>query len=146
MPETNRPEPRCLTLILCDYLVIDQQSHKPTLVGCTQHVEVPGFPVFAGPYWFFCEFTNGHGTFEFALRVVDPDEQVLFQQRLAIPMNNPLETANLAMQVPGFMLRRAGAHRVELVDTAGLPLIDRRLHIYPPGTRPQMGAGRPEVR
>jgi hypothetical protein len=129
MTEAGSPAPRCLTLILCDVLIMDRVTNKPSIVGATINLDAPGFPAIAGPLWVFTEFTNGHGRFDFTLRIMDPAEQPVFQSGFQIMLANPLDIANMAVQIAQIKLPRPGTYRLEIVDKDGVPQIDRRLNV-----------------
>jgi hypothetical protein len=127
-----------LSLILCETLVVDRVTGKPSIINATIFVDSPAFPMRAGPFWVFTEFTNGHGRFDFTLRIMDPDEKPLFQSGFQIMMHNPLDIANMGVQIGGVTLARPGTHRLEIVDKDGVPLIDRRVNarLVVPGASP----------
>src|SRR5947207_3192604 len=129
MPDAGSPAPRCLTLILCEVLIVDRVTNKPSIIGATINIDAPGFPLVAGPLWVFTEFTNGHGRFDFSLRIMDPDERPVFESGFQIMLGNPLDIANMAVQISKVKFQRPGTHRLEIVDTAGVPLIDRRVNV-----------------
>ena len=93
MPDAGSPAPRCLTLILCEVLIVDRVTNKPSIIGATINIDAPGFPLVAGPLWVFTEFTNGHGRFDFSLRIMDPDERPVFESGFQIMLGNPLDIA-----------------------------------------------------
>jgi Family of unknown function (DUF6941) len=129
MTEAGSPAPRCLTLILCDVLIMDRVTNKPSIIGATINLDAPGFPATSGPLWVFTEFTNGHGRFDFALRIMDPDERPVFQSGFQIMLGNPLDIANMAVQITMVKFPRAGTYRLEIVDKDGVPQIDRRVNV-----------------
>jgi hypothetical protein len=129
MPEAGSPAPRCLTLILCETLIVDRVTSKPSIIGATIFVDSPGFPLRAGPFWVFTEFTNGHGRFDFTLRIMDPNEKPVFQSGFQITMHNPLDIANMAVQIAPVSFPTPGTYRLEIVDTDGVPQIDRRVNV-----------------
>jgi hypothetical protein len=129
MTEAGSPAPRCLTLILCDVLIMDRVTNKPSIIGATINIDSAAFPVASGPLWVFTEFTNGHGRFDFALRIMDPGEQPVFQSGFQIMLANPLDIANMAVQIATVKFPRPGTYRLEIVDKDGVPQIDRRVNV-----------------
>ncbi len=129
MAEAGSPAPRCLTLILCETLIVDRVTNKPSIIGATIFIDAPAFPMRAGPMWVFTEFTNGHGRFDFTLRIMDPSEKPVFQSGFQIMMHNPLDIANMAVQIAPVSFSTPGTYRLEIVDTDGVPQIDRRVNV-----------------
>jgi hypothetical protein len=140
MPDAGSPAPRCLTLILCETLIVDRVTGRPSIIGATINIDSPGFPLRAGPMWVFTEFTNGHGRFDFTLRIMDPREQPVFQSGFQIMLTNPLDIANMAVQISMVTFPTHGTYRLEIVDQSGVPLIDRRINVrqaVPPSSPPR---------
>ena len=129
MVDAGSPAPRCLTLILCETLIVDRVTNKPSIIGATIFIDAPVFPMRAGPMWVFTEFTNGHGRFDFTLRIMDPNEKPVFQSGFQITMHNPLDIANMAVQIAPVSFPTPGTYRLEIVDTGGVPQIDRRVNV-----------------
>jgi Family of unknown function (DUF6941) len=87
----NFEKPPARSLIICDYLVVEEDTRNVTLVNCFARKAFGQFPTPPITCWFYCSLSNGFGQFPIALRIerlesvqweYEKTENVVFLDRL----------------------------------------------------------------
>ena len=60
-PMPDKPQPKYLAMLLCDYLVMDAETRNKSLIGIFNRVNASRFPVRHDRMHVFIALTNGHG-------------------------------------------------------------------------------------
>lgn len=115
-----------LSTIICDKVIFDKVTGSPSLINIIQNINAPRYPV---RYWqlvFFCEMTNGHGTTNSKIRLVDEqqDDKVIFEQSGNVEFKSVKQIVTLAVNLQGVVFHHPGEYRFELL--AGENLIGQR--------------------
>lgn len=138
--------PYVLSLLVCDSVIFDRATNKPTIVGCFSSIGSLQFPAFHPGMMVFAELADGRGESIITFRLVDVDEEtVLFEASVPYPFTDPLVVAQLVFQVPAVMFPEPGEYRLQL-NASDEPLMERRIVLFQiggPGYGPeQPGDGR----
>jgi hypothetical protein len=77
------PTPVALGLTLCDYLLIEEHTRKPSLIGCFTALTVPSFPSPPRPFDVYAELTDsaGRGVAELVISRLDTGEAIYRQAK-----------------------------------------------------------------
>jgi len=67
------PTPTALSLSLCDYVIIEEGTGKPSLIGCLDRLIVPDFPSPPRDFALAAELTGGRGRGRIAVDITRPD-------------------------------------------------------------------------
>ena len=65
----GKPTPKCLAMLLCDYLILDAETHNKSLIGIFNRVQAAKFPVRHDRMHVFVALTDGHGDYNASLRI-----------------------------------------------------------------------------
>jgi hypothetical protein len=122
--------PRGLGLTLCDQVVFEQGTQKPTLVGVFTGIAVDGFPSDAQRFDAFAALTDGLGdsTIDLIAIHLDTDRQV-YAQSAEFRFVDPLTVVNLRFRVRQCSFPSAGAYVFALV-VDGEEVAQRRIQVY----------------
>jgi hypothetical protein len=107
--------PNCVGLTLCEKVVVEETTHRLTLVNCFQSVEIEDLPwemeLF---YRVFC-LTDGIGEGKLFVRVSDMDTMDEFHEFwMSAAFDDPLAKKVFVVPVHGCTLQRSGRHEVAL--------------------------------
>ena len=120
--------PILLSAVICDKVIFDKMTGSPSLISIIQNINAPRYPV---RYWqlvFFCELTNGHGTTNTKVRLVDEqeDEKVIFEQAGTVEFKDVKQIVTLAVNLQGMVFAHPGEYRFQLLAQEHL-LGERRI-------------------
>lgn len=133
--------PILLSAITCNRVIFDKISGMPSVIDIVQMINAPNFPARHPQIVFFCELTNGHGTTELQIRLVDAqqDEKVIFEKAGTVQFTDVKQIVTLAMDLHGIVFPHPGEYRFQLF-TGGYLLGERRIVCRkakrPPTARP----------
>jgi hypothetical protein len=124
--------PSALSLMLCDQVLFERDTLKPTLVGVFTGIACKSFPSLPHPIDVFVVLTDGVGRvmLELVVSFLDSEEaQQINSQRMALTFANPLQVINLRFRFRQLSFPAAGTYLFELlVDEE--PLCHRRVRVY----------------
>jgi len=108
--------PIILSAIICDKVIFDKMSGSPSLINIIQNINAPRYPV---RYWqlvFFCEMTNGHGTTNTKIRLIDEqqDDKMIFEQSGQVRFKDVKQIVTLAVNLQGVVFQHPGEYRFQL--------------------------------
>jgi hypothetical protein len=108
------PPPVCVAMLLADAITTDPVSKKLTVHGVFSQVVAAQIPVSVA-LSLYAELTDGHGSYEMAVRFVDlRDDDVIFQAKQPLSFDDPRVTAELVLIFDRVTFPRAGDYRVQL--------------------------------
>jgi len=118
--------PILLSAVICDKVIFDKMSGSPSLINIIQSINAPRYPV---RYWqlvFFCEMTNGHGTTNTKIRLIDEqqEDKVIFEQSGEVEFKDVKQIVTLAVNLRGVVFHHPGEYRFEIF--AGEHLLGQR--------------------
>ena len=121
-------QPLLLSAIACNRVIFDKVSGMPSVIDIVHMINAPQFPARHPRIVFFCELTNGHGTTELQIRLVDAqeDEKVIFERTGTVQFADVKQIVTLAMDLHGIVFPHPGEYRFQLF-TGGYLLGERRI-------------------
>jgi hypothetical protein len=124
------PPPVALGLILCEQVIVDQQSQNPSTINIFTGLAVERFPSPAQRFSVFASLTGGRGSGELSLMVNRSDTgAMVYRQRFPIQFANPLVVVNVLIRLRRIRFPVAGQYEFVLsVDSD--PVAHRTLRVY----------------
>jgi hypothetical protein len=122
--------PKALGLTLCDQVLFEQGTQKPSLIGCFIGMAVDHFP--SGPQKFdvFAALTDGLGEATIDLVVVHLEsERQVYAQSMELTFQDPLKVVNLRIRVRTCAFPEAGSY-VFALGVNGEELAQCRVKVY----------------
>jgi hypothetical protein len=142
---TQKPAPQVLTLIVCDQIITDRVTGKQSLIGMFSKVHSRGFPAAHPQLCVYAVLTDGHGTPEIAIRIVDANDArpPIVEGKGKVSFKDPRAIANLALQFHGITFPEPGEYRVQLYASGEL-LREARLELIRVKPRPPKREAEPD--
>lgn len=124
------PPPIPLGMIICDSVIRDRETGKPTLVGCFASMLVEKFPAVHPSLCVYVVVTDARGKVPFSLKLVDVEENKppLFEGRFEAKVDDPKTVAEIVFNLEGLRFHGPGNYRFQLF-AAGEFLMERRLEV-----------------
>ena len=121
-------QPILLSAITCNRVIFDKVSGMPSVIDIVQMINAPRYPARHPQIVFFCELTNGHGTTNTQVRLVDDqdEEKIVFERGGTVRFENVKQTVTLAVNLQGIVFPRPGEYRFQLFAGGSL-LGERRI-------------------
>jgi len=121
--------PRCVAMILCDSVVIDQFTQKMSLFGLFNGVTTVATPtgLNMGVLTSICE---GRGVWELTLRIRDPQHRVLLNCNSVQNLTDPSSVYDIVMRIGNLFLTGPGEYDVDLI-AGGKPIGHRSFRVEP---------------
>lgn len=118
--------PVLLSAIVCDRVIFDRLTGMPSLINILQTLNAPKFPVRSDQLVFFCELTNGHGSTQTKVRLVDVsnNERAVFEKSGTVEFKDVRQVLSLAVALHGLVFSHPGEYRFQLF--AGEQLLGER--------------------
>jgi uncharacterized protein DUF6941 len=122
--------PYALSLLVCDSVIFERGTNKPTIVGCFSSIATFQFPIAHAGMMVFAEITDGRGAFPVSFQLVDADEEnTLFSVSMMHEGNDPLAVIQLVFRAPPTLFLKPGEYRLQL--RAGDEfLMERRIVLF----------------
>ncbi len=110
------PPPVLLSVIICDLVIIDRITDKPSIIGAFETISAPKYPARHPRLAFFCQLTNGHGKAGITVKLVDVQEEdkTLFEGTIEQKFRDVREVANLTFDIGGMVFPRPGEYRFQI--------------------------------
>ncbi len=115
--EKSTLSPVLQTIVLADHVYIDALTQKKVIAGTFSRLRSPRFPAkLARNTGAYLVLANCHGQIRLQIRYVDlQDESVLMEtSELVIQTDDPLQTHEVVMEVPPFLMPHEGQYRFEV--------------------------------
>lgn len=114
--------PVMLSAIVCERVIFDKITGMPSIINVLQGINSAKFPVRYTQMVFFCELTNGHGTTDSKVRIVDAerDDKVLFEKNGKLEFKDVRQVVTLAMGIKGVTFNQPGEYRFQLFSEGSL--------------------------
>jgi hypothetical protein len=121
-------QPILLSAITCNRVIFDKVSGMPSLIDIVQTIDATRYPARHPQIVFFCELTNGHGTTDVKISLVNTqdEEKVVFERAGKVRFENVRQIVTLAMNLQGIVFPSPGEYRFQLF-TGGYLLGERRI-------------------
>src|SRR4030042_6999984 len=96
-------QPILLSAITCNRVIFDKVSGMPSIIDIVQMIDAPRYPARHAQIVFFCEMTNGHGTTDVKICLVNTqdEEKIVFEREGKGRFENVKQIVTLAMNLRG---------------------------------------------
>ncbi|KPL24430.1 MAG: hypothetical protein AMJ75_03760 [Phycisphaerae bacterium SM1_79] len=110
------PPPVLLSVIICDMVIIDRITDKPSIIGAFETISAPQYPARHPRLALFCQLTNGHGKAEITVRLVDvqQEDKTLFKGTVEHKFRDVREVSNLTFDIGGIVFPHSGEYRLQV--------------------------------
>ena len=100
----------------------------PSVIDIVQNIDAQRYPARHAQIVFFCELTNGHGTTDVKISLVNTqdEEKVIFEREGNVRFGNVKQIVTLAMNLQGIVFPSPGEYRFQLF-ASGYLLGERRI-------------------
>ena len=114
--EMSEVAPILLSAVICDRVIFDKISGRPSLIDLVQTINAPKYPARHWQIVFFCELTNGHGDTRTKVKLVDAeeDEKTVFEQQGMVQFNDVKQIVTLAVNLQGIVFPHPGEYCFQL--------------------------------
>ena len=138
-------QPILLSAVTCGRVIFDKISGMPSVIDIVQTIDAQRYPARHPQIVFFCELTNGHGTTETKVRLVDAedDEKAIFERTGTVRFEDVKQIVTLAVNLQGLVFPRPGEYRFQLL-AGGQLLGERRILCRQVDLPPATGAEGPQ--
>jgi len=138
-------QPILLSAVTCGRVIFDKISGMPSVIDIVQTIDAQRYPARHPQIVFFCELTNGHGTTETKVRLVDAedDEKAIFERTGTVRFEDVKQIVTLAVNLQGLVFPRPGEYRFQLLASGQL-LGERRILCRQVDLPPATGAEGPQ--
>ena len=116
------PKPVLQALVIADHIYVDKDTNKRIVAGTFNKVWVPEFPAaYQATIWAYIALTEIRGTTKIDLhfRSLETQELLMKCAGIVITTQNPLETAELAVPIPGLPLPARGVYSLDVFTEDG---------------------------
>ena len=127
------PPPLSPGLYLCDYVIVEENTRKVSLIGSFVEIEFDEFPALADPFSVFLTLTDGLGNSLIQLVVSQPNkDEIVYKREVPVHFPHKLAEVNLHFRVPDCEFPEPGLYEFTLlVDNEWVA--DRPLLVYQSG-------------
>ena len=110
------PVPSLLAILVCDSVIVDSQTGKPSVIGIFDNIHAVQVP-FSQRLGFYARLTDAEGDYKFTVRVVylgDEEQVVAGLETGAVHAQGRLQVLNLALNLPPVPFPKYGRYEVQL--------------------------------
>jgi hypothetical protein len=124
--QAKLPPPRCKAILLCDHVIVDAVTGKPTIVGVFEGFTVPSFPGFTALCHAFLQLTDGIGKYRITVEIRDLRDDFVVGRGQIVELEFQARAIkrNLIIPVPPIRLQHDGLY--DFVVLADDQEIDRQ--------------------
>jgi len=110
------PPPILLSVIICDMVIIDRITDKPSIIGAFATISAPKYPARHPRLTLFCEMTNGHGKANITVRLVDvqQEDKTIFKGTIEQNFKDVREVTSLTFDISGIVFPHVGEYRFQI--------------------------------
>ena len=139
-------QPILLSAITCNRVIFDKVSGMPSIIDIVQTIDAPRYPARHPQIVFFCEMTNGHGTTDVKISLVNTqeDEKIIFERDGKVRFENVKQIVTLAMNLQGIVFPGPGEYHFQLF-ASGYLLGERRIVCRKVKLPPKPGPTEPQA-
>jgi hypothetical protein len=125
----RKPPPKCKALLLCDRIIVDRDTGRPSLIDVFTDVTLPGFPGTLEPFRIFLQIADGIGDYNLSLELCDLREDSIIARTLVaeVSFRERPQKLDLVISVDSLPLPHEGGY--DLVMFADDQEIDRQRFI-----------------
>ena len=138
-------QPILLSAITCNRVIFDKVSGMPSIIDIVQTIDAKSYPARHPQIVFFCEMTNGHGTTDVKIGLVNTqdEEKIIFEREGKVRFENVKQIVTLAMNLQGIVFPSPGEYRFQLFGGGNL-LGERRIACRQVKLPPKPGLTEPQ--
>jgi hypothetical protein len=116
-----------LSLLICEQMIEDKHTGKPSIIGLTQAIVAPRYPTKVGRLTFYFELTGGHGTTDVKIALVDVqnEDKALFEGESRIQFGHPKDIVWRVLQCNNLIFPHPGEYRFQLCTQDGVPILEK---------------------
>jgi len=132
------PVPSVLAMLVCDQVIIDQQTKKKSLIGIFDNVNAFAFPT-AVNCAVYAKLADAEGDYRFKVRLVNlKDEQLLGEMEVSAKVQSQVDPADMVIQLMGAVFPTPGKYEVQLYanDVYLGRVTMRAIQVKAPGAMP----------
>jgi hypothetical protein len=120
------PPPILLAVIICDQVILDSITRKPSIIGAFENISAVKYPARHPRLAFFCQLTNGRGRTKINVRLVDVDkeDEVVFERGIEAEFKDIRQVVNFNFDISGIVFPHEGEYRFQIY--AGTELLGER--------------------
>jgi hypothetical protein len=124
--------PVCLSMILCDSVVIDQGTGKSTILGMFSAITAKSYPAVHPSLHIFAELTDGRGETQLVIKVCrataeSPEGEEVARFEGMLDFRDPRAVLRMSFGIANVLLPQAGEYRFIIETKAGVLVSERRL-------------------
>lgn len=110
------PPPLLLSAIVCDQVILDRFTNRPSIISAFDTLAAPKFPARHPSLTFFGQLTNGRGKVEVSAKLVDIDreDKVLMETKTEGTFTDIRQVVNLIFNLCGIVFPHPGEYRLQL--------------------------------
>src|SRR5436190_1412985 len=102
-------------LFLCDWLIVDAQTNKVSLINLFDRVRVTQFPSIPKPFVVYALLTDGFGDIEMRVDIESDDgEHLVYSKTLRVRFSDRLAPAHCRFTITSCSFPNAGGYQVVL--------------------------------
>ena len=139
----SKPKPKCLAMLLCDYVIVDAETRNKSLIGIFNRINASKYPVRHDRMHVFVALTDGHGEYKASLKVKNSRGEELLSLGGDVKMKDPLGVAELNFNIRGMVIPEPGRYFVEFWCNGEI-LVDRHFDAAK-WKAPPKGEGPPQL-
>lgn len=126
-PKGKKPAFLHIAFVVCESFILDQLTQQRSLIGMISSIWAPSFPAVHAKLAIYAEITNGHGTYEWGVKLVYAnDDEELFSASAPVVFSDPRMVVNLAFTLNNVIFPRPGEYRFQLLSD-GIIVVERRV-------------------
>ncbi len=111
------PTPKSNAMLICDYVLTEQGTHKKSLIGIFENIGAATFPCVHHSLCVYIKLTEANGTYKFRLELVNLKTNVL-AGKAEIPqeivIDHPLKIHELVFNLQGLRFDQAGEYEFRI--------------------------------
>ncbi|MCH7905587.1 MAG: hypothetical protein IH944_13610 [Armatimonadetes bacterium] len=106
--------PRCVALLLCDYVVEDKRTGNKSFIGTFNGISGSQSPMRHDRMFVVISLTNVLEPCQIMVRIVQPEGASLLEMKGEIRADSPLQVLDMVLEFRGIVFPSVGQHSVEV--------------------------------
>lgn len=109
--------PKTNAMLVCDYVITEQSTHKKSLIGIFENISAARFPCTHGALSVYIKLTEAHGSYKFRLEMVDlKTDTVIGKGEIPreVTISSPLTAHELVFNLKTLRFAHAGDYEFRI--------------------------------
>lgn len=106
--------PRCVSLLLCDYVVEDKRTGNKSFIGTFNGISGSQIPMRHDRMFVVISLTNIFDPCSIVVRIVQPEGDPLLEMKGEVQTDSPLQVFDMVLEFRGIVFPSVGQHSVEV--------------------------------